>query len=243
MREGISRDGHRLYPAFPFTAFAGMSDTDLMDLYAYLMSQPAVRQATPAPEMRGLAAWRPVMAVWSGLFHVATPWQPDPLLSDAQNRGAYWVQTLGHCGACHTPRNLMGAERDAAYLQGAQVDGWHAPALDALNRSAVPWTDAAFYSYLRHGYSPWHAVAGGPMAQIVRQLADVPDDVLRDMAAYLASLNPAVSHIDSMASQQLAQEAVQRAAQLAPLPSAAQRQFEGSDKPVCVAETIARRYA
>ncbi|MEY2621032.1 MAG: hypothetical protein RIT26_852 [Pseudomonadota bacterium] len=137
MREGVSRDGHRLYPAFPFTSFAGMSDTDLMDLYAHLMAQEPVRQTTPEPEMRGLAAWRPVMAVWNGLFHVPTPWQPDPRLKEAQNRGAYWVQTLGHCGACHTSRNFMGAEREGAHLQGADVDGWHAPALDALNRSAV----------------------------------------------------------------------------------------------------------
>ena len=228
MREGVSRDGHRLYPAFPYTAFAGMSDTDLMDLYAHLMSQAPVRQATPAPEMRGLAAWRPVMAIWNGLFHVAAPWQADPQLSEAQNRGAYWVQTVGHCGACHTPRNALGAERESAHLRGADVDGWHAPALDALNRSAVPWTEAAFYSYLRHGHSPWHAPAGGPMAQIVRQMAQVPDDVLRDMAAYLASLNPASAGIDPQRSEQLAQRAVQRAAQAAPLPSAAQRQFEGS---------------
>ncbi len=228
MREGVSRDGHRLYPAFPYTAFAGLSDTDLMDLYAHLMTLEPVRQATPAPEMRGLTAWRPVMALWNGLFHVSTPWQPDPQRTEAQNRGAYWVQTLGHCSACHTPRNLLGAEREAAHLQGAVVDGWHAPALDALNRSAVPWSEAAFYQYLRHGHSPWHAVAGGPMAQIVRQLGDVPDAVLRDMAAYLASLNPAHSGLDAAQSEALAQQAVQRAALGRPLPGAAQRQFEGS---------------
>ncbi len=228
MREGISREGHHLYPAFPYTSFAGLSDTDLMDLYAHLMSQPPVRQATPEPQMRGLAAWRPAMAIWNGLFHVPNPWQPDPQLSAAQNRGAYWVQTLGHCGACHTPRNLLGAERESAHLQGADVDGWHAPALDALNRSAVPWTEAAFYKYLRHGHSPWHAAAGGPMAQIVRQLADVSDDILRDMAAYLAGLNPASADISPEQSAQQARLAVQRAAQVAPLPDAAQRQFQGS---------------
>jgi nicotinate dehydrogenase subunit B len=92
----------------------------------------------------------------------------------------------------------------------------------------VPWTESAFYSYLRHGHSPWHAAAGGPMAQIVRQLGDVPDEVLRDMAAYLASLNPAGGHIDPAASDQLAQQAVRRAALRAPLPDAAERQFQGS---------------
>ena len=155
MREGVSRDGHRLYPAFPYTAFAGMSDTDLIDLYAYLMSLAPVEQATPSAQMKGWAAWRTGMAVWNGVFHVNAPLRPDPALSEAQNRGAYWVQTLGHCGACHSPRNILGAERQDRYLQGADVDGWHAPALDALNRSAVPWTEEAFYQYLRQGHSPW----------------------------------------------------------------------------------------
>ena len=99
------------------------------------------------------------------------------------------METAGHCGACHTPRNALGAEIQSQALRGAMVDGWHAPALDALNRSAVPWTEDAFYRYLRHGHSPWHAAAGGPMAQIVREMNSVPDDVLRDMAAYLAALN------------------------------------------------------
>ena len=228
MREGVSRDGHRLYPAFPYTAFAGLSDTDLMDLYAHFMSQAPVHQPTPPAQMRGLVAWRPIMAVWNGLFHAPMPWQDDPQRTPAQNRGAYWVETLGHCGACHTPRHALGAERVGAHLQGAEVDGWHAPALDALNRSAVPWSEEAFYRYLRHGHSPWHAAAGGPMAQIVREMAEVPDDVLRDMAAYLAALNPASADIAPAQSEQWALQAVQRAAQLAPAPDAAQRQFEGS---------------
>ena len=92
------------------------------------------------------------------------------------------------------------------------VDGWHAPALDALNRSAVPWTEEAFYRYLRHGHSPWHAAAGGPMAQIVREMNSVPDDVLRDIAAYLAALNPASGRLTVADTQRLAQQAVQRAA-------------------------------
>ncbi|MDI9331100.1 MAG: molybdopterin-dependent oxidoreductase [Alphaproteobacteria bacterium] len=228
MREGVSRDGHRLYPAFPYTSFAGMSDTDLMDLYGHLMAQTPVRQATPAPEMHGWAAWRPIMAVWNGLFHLPQPYRPDPSLTEAQNRGAYAVQSIGHCGACHTPRNVLGAEREAAQLQGADVDGWHAPALDALNRSAVPWTEESFYLYLRHGHSPWQTVAGGPMALIVREMQSVPDAVLRDMAAYLATLNPASAEITPERSQQMAGMAVQRAALQAPWPDAAQRQFQGS---------------
>jgi nicotinate dehydrogenase subunit B len=228
MREGISRDGHRLYPAFPYTSFAGLSDGDLMDLYAHLMSQtPVVQKDLPA-QMRGVAAWRPALAAWSGLFHVNQPYSNDPRLTEAQNRGAYWVQTAGHCGECHTPRHVWGAQRQDQHLRGAMVEGWHAPALDALNRSAVPWTEEAFYRYLRQGHSPWHGVAGGPMAQIVREMQTVPDQVLHDMAAYLASLNPAVAQMTVADSQQRAQQAVQQAAAQAPAPDAAQRQFQGS---------------
>ena len=228
MREGISRDGHRLYPAFPYTSFAGMSEGDLLDLYAHLMSQTPVRQMTPEPEMRGIVAWRPLMSAWNGLFHVPQPFVPDPTLNEAQNRGAYWVQTIGHCGECHTPRNALGAAREQSHLQGAEVDGWHAPALNALNRSAVPWGEQAFFNYLRHGHSPWHAVAGGPMAQIVREMQAVPDSVIRDMAAYLASLNPASAQADPQVSERWARQAVERAVQQAPWPNAQQRQFEGS---------------
>jgi nicotinate dehydrogenase subunit B len=228
MREGVSRDGHRLYPAFPYTSFAGLSDGDLMDLYAHLMSQAPIAQPPLAAEMRGVAAWRPALAAWNGLFHVNQPFQNDPGLTEAQNRGAYWVQTAGHCGACHTPRHVLGAERQDQHLRGAMVDGWHAPALDALNRSAVPWTEEAFFRYLRQGHSPWHAAAGGPMAQIVRELQSVPDQVLHDMAAYLAALNPSVAQVTVVDSQAKANQAVQQAAALAPPPDAAQRQFQGS---------------
>src|SRR5450830_365845 len=114
MREGLSRDGHHLYPAFPYTAFAKMSDDDLTALYAWLMSQPPVRAETPAPEMRFPFNQRWLMAGWNAIYHDPQPWQPEPTQSPEWNRGAYLVQGLGHCGACHTPRNALGAEQGGA---------------------------------------------------------------------------------------------------------------------------------
>ena len=98
MREGISRDGHHLYPAFPYTAFAKTSDDDLQALYAYFMSLPAVRAPTPEAELKFPFGLRPLMAGWNALFHDPVPMQPVPNQSAEWNRGAYLVNGLGHCG-------------------------------------------------------------------------------------------------------------------------------------------------
>ncbi|SCK08024.1 nicotinate dehydrogenase subunit B [Variovorax sp. HW608] len=227
MREGISRDGHHLYPAFPYTAFARTSDDDLQALYAYLMSLPAVRAETPAAELKFPFSARPLMAGWNALFHDPLPMQPVAAQSAEWNRGAYLVNGLGHCGACHTPRNALGAEQGgAAFLSGAMVEGWEAPALSALSTSAVPWNADALYSYLRHGHARHHGVAGGPMAQVVRELAAVPDSDIRAMAAYLASFNPRLS--DEAASAQAQQAVARAAAGQAQLLGTGQRMFEGA---------------
>jgi nicotinate dehydrogenase subunit B len=223
MREGISRDGHQLYPAFPFTAFAKTSDADLTALYAYLMAQPAVKAATPPAQMRFPFNIRPLMAGWNALFHDATPYQPQPQQSAEWNRGAYLVNGLGHCGACHTSRNALGAEQGGSnFLAGALVDGWEAPALTALSKAPVPWSADALYKYLRHGHAPEHGAATGPMAPVVRELAALPDADIRAMARYLASFQTdSVPKVNS-------QRVVQQAAQSARLPGAAQRLFDGA---------------
>jgi nicotinate dehydrogenase subunit B len=187
MREGVSRDGHHLYPAFPYTAFAKTSDDDLQALYAYFMSLPAVRAETPKAALKFPFGLRPLMAGWNALFHDPSPYRPVATQSAEWNRGAYLVNGLGHCGACHTPRNALGAEQGgAAFLSGALIDGWEAPALTSLSSSAVPWNADEIYRYLRDGHARHHGIAGGPMAEVVRELAAVPDAYIRAMATYLA---------------------------------------------------------
>ena len=192
MREGRSRDGHQLYPAFPYTAFAKTSDDDLQALYAYLMVQPPVRAETPPAQMRFPFGARSLMAGWNALFHEAKPYAPEAGRSEAWNRGAYLVNGLGHCGACHTPRNVMGAEQGGVqFLAGALVDGWEAPALTQASKAPLRWTEQALFDYLRRGHSSEHGAVAGPMVEVVRELAAVPDDDVRAMATYLASFNPA----------------------------------------------------
>ena len=226
MREGVSRDGHYLYPAFPYTAFAKTSDDDLQALYAYFMSMPAVRAETPKSELRFPFSMRPLMAGWNALFHDPAPMQPVATQSAEWNRGAYLVNGLGHCGACHTPRNALGAEQGgSAFLSGAMVDGWEAPALTQRSLSAVPWDADALYRYLRHGHAPGHGMAGGPMAEVVRELQQVPDEDVRAMATYLGSFNPAPAADPKAVARQVVDNAARTQGQLL---GPAQRMFDSA---------------
>ena len=198
MREGISRDGQHLYPAFPYTAFVKTSDEDLTALYAYLMAQPAVRAEPPATRLAFPYNVRPLMAAWNALFHDPAPYRANPTQTVEWNRGAYLVNGLGHCGACHTPRNAFGAERSGkAFLGGAMVDGWEAPALTALSRAPVPWTSAELYRYLRQGYSPQHGIAAGPMGPVIKELAVLSDEDIQAMATYLSSFTSPLAEPES----------------------------------------------
>jgi len=190
MREGVHRDGRNLYPAFPYTAYAKMTEPDMQALYAYLMAQPAVESQAPASSLRFPFNMRPLLSGWKALFHTPQVYQPDPDQSVLWNRGAYLVEGAGHCAACHSPRNMLGAEKKGLYhLSGGEVDGWEAPALTANSKSPNPWTEDELFTYLRTGFSARHGIAAGPMAPVVAELAQLPGEDVRAMAHYLASLN------------------------------------------------------
>lgn len=194
MREGISRDGRHLYPAFPYTSFTKMSDDDLMALYAYLMTQPSVRSEVPESTLKFPFGFRPLMNIWNALYLQPGPETADPARSSQWNRGAYLVNGVGHCTACHSPRNAMGAEKSGPdFLAGAMIDGWEAPPLTSRTHSPVPWTEKELYRYLRQGHTEHHGVAAGPMAPVVRELSQLPDSDVQAMAHYLASFNAPVS--------------------------------------------------
>ncbi|WZB76052.1 cytochrome c [Achromobacter insuavis] len=163
MRQGIHQDGRQLYPAFPYTAYAKLSDADLQALYGYLMSQPAVAATPPRTELGFPFNLRPLLAGWNLLFHDPKPFTPDPSQDAEWNRGAYLVEGVGHCAACHSPRNALGAEKGGlAYLAGGQAEGWNAPALNQLATGERAWSGEELFQYLRTGYSPRHGVAAAP---------------------------------------------------------------------------------
>jgi mono/diheme cytochrome c family protein len=136
MREGVSRDGHHLYPAFPYDHMAKMREDDIRAVYAFIMTREPVRAMTPANVLAFPFNVRVLVAGWKLLFLDHRPLQPDPGKDAQWNEGAYLVEGLGHCGACHTPRNALGAERrDQAYA-GGETEGWTAPALNAASPAA-----------------------------------------------------------------------------------------------------------
>lgn len=189
MRHGISRDGKNLYPAFPYTAFARIDGEDMLALYAYLQTLPPVRSEPRPAEMLAPMNLRPTVAVWNWLHHDPAPFTSETGQSAEWNRGRYLVEGAGHCSACHSPRNLMGAEMTGAQaLTGAVVDGWWAPPLAGPGAALRGWDTDAFYAYLRKGIAPGLAAAAGPMAPVVESLTALPDADVKAMAVYLASL-------------------------------------------------------
>eukprot|EP00913_Durusdinium_trenchii_P004194 g3886.t1 len=230
MREGVSRDGHHLYPVHPYTSFAGADEADLQALYAYLMSlapsatQPPENTLKPPFHMRGL------LAGWNALYLNPNPFKADETKSASWNRGAYLVETLGHCSACHSDRNAFGAEKQGrAHLAGGYADGWTAPAINGAGSGPVGWTRAALFDYLRSGHSADHGSAGGPMAEVVKSLSGLPDEDIAAMSEYLASHGDAVSGEEAAQQKQAriaASDAARaRALELSP---AGARIFEGA---------------
>jgi mono/diheme cytochrome c family protein len=188
MRSGVDRDGQHLYPTFPYDHFTHVSDEDDGALYAWLMTRQPVRAPARANQLAFPLDQRVVIAGWKLLFLRHGTYQPDSTKSAEWNRGAYLVEGLAHCGACHTPRNALGAERGSAAFAGGDVDNWHAYAINAQSPAPVPWDADALFAYLRDGWHPDHGVARGPMAEVVSNLSGVADSDIRAIAVYMAGV-------------------------------------------------------
>jgi mono/diheme cytochrome c family protein len=188
MRQGVDREGNHLYPAFPYDHFTLLTDDDNKALYAYLMTREPVRNTPPANTLPFPLNIRMTIAGWKLLFFRAGPYQPDPNHSPVWNRGAYLSEGIAHCGACHTPRNVLGAEDKSQAYAGAPVEGWWAYAINKDAPAPVPWTEDAFYQFLRGGWHQFHGLARGPMSPVVENLAAVPDDEVKAIADYITTV-------------------------------------------------------
>ena len=191
MHHGESRDGRLLYPAFPYTSYTHVTRADSDDLFAYLRSLPAVAQ-TPRPHAL-LFPYNTQIALagWRSLYFRPQTWQDDPQRSPEWNRGAYLVNGLGHCAACHTPRNALGASKAQHWLRGGPVAGqnWYAPALtDPSEAGLQDWSVDDIVALLRVGTSARGSVTG-PMAEVVQRSTQYLNDAdARAMAHYLQEL-------------------------------------------------------
>ena len=185
LHEGVDRAGRNLYPAFPYDHFTRVTDEDVGAIYAFIMTRDPARSRVPPNRLVAPMNFRPMISVWKSLFLERGVYRPDPARSAEWNRGAYLVEGLGHCGACHTPRNAMGAEKKDVYLGGGEAEGWYATALNASSPAPVAWTVDQLTRYLRQGWDDEHGHAAGPMTPVVHELADVPEADVRAMATYL----------------------------------------------------------
>jgi mono/diheme cytochrome c family protein len=200
MRQGVRPDGEHLYPAFPYTAFTKISNEDLAALWAWLRTVPAVRRANDANALSFPFGMRSLMAFWNTLYLQPGALEADPGRSEAWNRGAYLVEALGHCSACHSPRTLFGAEdRASAYGGGEYLDRvregghrpWSAPNLTSTERGLGLWSEEDIAAYLGTARNDFLETFG-PMNEVVMNSTrhlDAGD--LDAMATYLAGL-PAV---------------------------------------------------
>jgi mono/diheme cytochrome c family protein len=189
LRDGIAPNGSRYYPAFPYPHFTKLTRDDILAIRAYLATLPAVANKVPAPELRFPASYRPLMRLWDALFFTPGVLIPDQANSAEWNRGRYLVEGLGHCGSCHTPKNLLGAEKRGAALAGSEVGGWFAPRLDGADRSGLRgWSADDIVEYLSSGRNA-KSHADGPMAEVVVSSTSKMNDAdIRAIAVYLKSL-------------------------------------------------------
>jgi mono/diheme cytochrome c family protein len=189
LHEGVARNGARYYPAFPYPNFTKITREDVLAIRAYLATLMPVRNTPPPPQLRFPLNYRVVMRGWNWLFFKPGTFEKNPQKSDEWNRGAYLVEGAAHCGACHTPKNMFGADKRGQTYGGGLVDGWFAPRLDGAERSGLKsWSVEDIVEYLQSGRNG-KSHAGRLMAEVVvNSTSKMSDADVRAMAVYLKDL-------------------------------------------------------
>ena len=192
LHDGIGRNGEHLYPAFPYASYTLMTGDDALAIKAYLFSLAPVRSRPPANEMSFPFDQRYLMAFWNVLFNPSQRFRPDADQTPEWNRGAYLVEALGHCGECHTPRNLLQGLRSGQKFAGTTINGWRAYNITADPVSGIGgWSDAELAAYLSTGHAQGRGSAAGPMGEAVsNSLRFLSRDDVGAMVAYLRSVPP-----------------------------------------------------
>lgn len=189
VRHGIRRDGARLYPAMPYTAFTKMSRDDVKAIRAYLATVTPVRNAVVANQLPFPFNVRLAMRGWDALFFTPGEFKPDPAKSPQWNRGAFLVNGPGHCGACHTPKNFLGADKTSEALRGGPVQGWFAPDITGdTARGVGSMSVDNVVALLKTGHNPITTVSGPMGEEIADASSHFTDDDLKAIATYLKSL-------------------------------------------------------
>jgi mono/diheme cytochrome c family protein len=191
LHDGRGRGGIRLFPAMPYPAYTKMTREDALAIRAYLQTIDPVPDKVEPDQLPFPLSIRFNMAVWNALNFKSGRLEKDPSKSAEWNRGRYVVDALGHCGTCHTPKTLLGADNNSAYLQGGVLQGWFAPNITADTRKGIGgWSVDEIASYLKTGVNP-DAIATGDMTEeIVHSSSNMTDNDIKAIAVYLKSLVP-----------------------------------------------------
>ena len=191
LREGLGKDGQHLYPAMPYTSYTKMSDQDVHDLWLYMKTVPPVRNAVVTNQLPFPFNIRALLMGWNLLFFEQKRFQPRADKSAAWNRGAYLSDALAHCGACHTPKNILGGDKSSEAYQGEVLQSWYAPDITPSKTGGIgDWSKDDIVQYLKIG-SNRMAVASGPMAEAVTNSTQhLTDADLAAIADYLQTLPP-----------------------------------------------------
>ncbi|HEY6644822.1 cytochrome c [Povalibacter sp.] len=213
VREGVRADGAHLYPAFPYTAYTKLTDEDVAALYDYFKTLKPVNAAARPNEMGFPYNQRWALGAWKMMFFDAGRFAPDASKSQEWNRGAYLVESLGHCSACHAPRNMLGAEKSAmtggeimAVVATGETRTWSAPNLTDVSNGLQSWSLDDVASYLKKGRNPL-AETHGPMNEVIlNSTRHLTDADVRAMATYLKSLPGDKGSVGKVASADVLKE-------------------------------------
>jgi mono/diheme cytochrome c family protein len=194
LREGRGPGGVHFFPAFPYTSFTKITDSDARDLKAFIFAQKPVAKPSRPHDVSFPFNWRFLQTFWRWLYFSPGPFQPDPAKPPEWNRGAYLVQALGHCGECHTPRTRLG---------GLETDRAMAGTFNAAENAVVPnitpdpetgigkWSEDDVVTALKMGMLPDGDFVGSLMTDVVNEsTSKLSDSDLKAIAVYLRSLPP-----------------------------------------------------
>mgnify|MGYP001814031229 CR=1 FL=1 len=197
MREGLSPAGEHYFPVFPYTAFSGLQDQDLVDLRAYLASLPSVRRPNKAPDAIFPFSWRATLLGWKWMNFEPKKIERFATESEAWNRGRYLVEAAAHCGECHTPRTLTGGLDESMAMAGSVEgpEGQLAPNITPHEETGIgDWTRPDLVWYLETGLKPDGDDTQGLMSEVIEHgYANLPAEDLEAIATYLRTI-PAIEN-------------------------------------------------
>lgn len=201
VHRGIAPGGSRYYPAFPYASYTLLTDEDALAIKSYLFALRPVRQENRPNTFAFPFNQRWLMTIWAALFNPDERFRPVPEQSPEWNRGAYLVEAAGHCGECHTPRNLMQALDQRRKFGGGVAEGWNAYNISADKVSGVgDWSGEQLTSYLATGHAQGRGTASGPMGEAVElSLSRLTPSDIGAIVTYLRSVPPVAGDLPPLA--------------------------------------------